>query len=58
MFGPRRDRHQRKEHQQELNSNQNFIDFEQLMIHIDTLMESTRDYKPLFQKFIKQFWKK
>ncbi len=37
------------------------LDYNELMVNIDTLMESVRNLKPLFQNFlpvIKQFWKK
>jgi hypothetical protein len=61
MFGQRRGHHQRIEPQQEINPNQNYIDYEQLMFHIDSLIESTKNLKPLFQKFqpyVEQIWKK
>jgi len=58
MFGPRREPHHN--HHQEPHD-QSTINYEELMINIDTLMESVRGLKPLFQKaypFIEQFWKK
>jgi hypothetical protein len=60
MFGQRRNLPQRREQEHELNTNQNYIDYEQLMIHLDSFIESTKDFKPLFQKFkpfVEQFWK-
>ncbi|MFJ7729367.1 hypothetical protein ACIQXV_25005 [Neobacillus sp. NPDC097160] len=62
MFGPRREPHQ-NHHQphQEPIQNQSTIDYGELMMNIDNLMESVRGLKPLFLKvypFIEQFWKK
>jgi hypothetical protein len=60
MFGTRRDIDQ-SEHTEVSESNQSTIDYEQLMIHIDTLMESAKSLKPLFQKvypFIGKIWQK
>lgn len=40
---------------------QHYIDIDQLMMNIDTLVESVRNLKPLFQKvtpFVEQLWKK
>jgi len=61
MFGP--GRHQpRQDHQtQEPSRQQSTIDYEELMNNIDTLMESMKGFKPLFQKvypYIEQLWKK
>jgi hypothetical protein len=60
MFGTRRNADQ-----DELpgisSSNQPTIDYEELMIHIDTLMESAKNLKPMFQKvypFIEKIWQK
>ncbi|WHY78970.1 hypothetical protein QNH20_07510 [Neobacillus sp. WH10] len=62
MFGPRREAHQHQpHHRQEPTHNQPSIDYGELMMNIDTLMESVRGLKPLFQKaypIIEQFWKK
>jgi len=62
MFGPRREpHHNHPHHHQESTHNQSTIDYGELMMNIDTLMESVRGLKPLFQKvypFIEQFWKK
>ncbi|MFK9094645.1 hypothetical protein [Bacillus salipaludis] len=62
MFGPLREQHQ-NHHQphQEPIQNQSTIDYGELMMNIDNLMESVRGLKPLFLKvypFIEQFWKK
>ena len=61
MFGQRSGPQQRIEQNRDVNPNHNSIDYEQLMFHIDSFMESTKDLKPLFQKFqpfLEQFWKK
>ncbi|EKN65398.1 hypothetical protein BABA_20531 [Neobacillus bataviensis LMG 21833] len=64
MFGSRRELHQRNHphHQhQEPEQNQSTINYEELMMNIDTLYESVRGLKPLFDKIypvIEQFWKK
>jgi hypothetical protein len=62
MFGPRRDSDGRRSHQHpEPKQNQSAIDYEELMVNIDTLLDSARGLKPLFSKvypFIEQLWKK
>jgi hypothetical protein len=61
MFGQRRGHPQKNEPKHELNTHQNNIDYEQLFVHFDTLMESTRNLKPLFLKFypfVERIWKK
>jgi hypothetical protein len=60
MFGPGRDTHQSNQHQ-DTTTNPTSIDYGELMVNIDTLMESLQGFKPLFQKaypLIEQFWKK
>jgi hypothetical protein len=60
MFGSRRD-HEKKDSQTAANQSQPSIDFEELIVNIDTLMESARNLKPLFQKaypFVEQLLKK
>ncbi|MDR7000815.1 hypothetical protein [Neobacillus niacini] len=45
----------------ETNYPPNYIDYGELIVHLDTLVESARNLKPLFEKvypFIEQFWKK
>jgi len=62
MFGTGRDSDgQRSQHQLEPKQNQSAIDYEELMMNIDTLLDSVRGMKPLFSKvypFIEQLWKK
>ena len=61
MFGNRKAHHQSFDQQQDVNPSQNYIDYEQLMFHIDSLIESTKDFKPLLKKFrpfLEQFWNK
>ncbi|MBO0961212.1 hypothetical protein J1P26_16030 [Neobacillus sp. MM2021_6] len=64
MFGSRSEHHQQihPHHQhQEPKQNQSTINYEELMMNIDTLYESVRGLKPLFDKIypvIEQFWKK
>lgn len=62
MFGPRRDSDgQRSQQHLEPKQNQSAIDYEALMMNIDTLLDSVRGMKPLFSKvypFIEQLWKK
>ncbi|MFZ7944580.1 MULTISPECIES: hypothetical protein [Bacillaceae] len=64
MFGHRREHnphHQTNHHRQEHTHNQSTINYEELMMNIDTLMESVRGLKPLFHKiypFVEQLWKK
>lgn len=60
MFGPGQ-RRQEQLQPPETNYSPNYIDYGELIVHLDTLVESTRNLKPLFQKiypFIEQFWKK
>jgi hypothetical protein len=60
MFGTRRDLDQ-SEQPEVSESNQPTIDYDELMIHIDTLMESAKNLKPLFQKvypLIGKIWQK
>lgn len=60
MFGTRSGMDQGR-HPEALETKQSTIDYEELMIHIDTLMESTKDLKPLFQKMyplIGKIWPK
>ncbi|MGG1396338.1 hypothetical protein ABE288_00335 [Bacillus salipaludis] len=61
MFGPG----QRKQEQlqsPETNYSQNYIDYGELIVHLDTLVDSARNLKPLFQKIypfiVEQFLKK
>lgn len=59
MFGPMRAPHNQQ--QQHQTNYQSTIDYEQLMFNIDTLVESVRGLKPLFQQispYIEQIWKK
>lgn len=60
MFGSRAtDRHGRQIHQPA--AQEQGINYEELMLNIDKLMESAKGLKPLFQKIypvIEQFWKK
>ncbi|MEH7097578.1 hypothetical protein [Neobacillus vireti] len=62
MFGPRRGSDsQHSQHRPEPRQNQSAIDYEELMMNIDTLYDSVRGMKPLFSKvypFIEQLWKK
>jgi hypothetical protein len=62
MFGSRRDSDgQRSQQRPEPKQNQSAIDYEELMVNIDTLLDSARGLKPLFSKvypFIEQLWKK
>lgn len=58
MFGSRSTSNDQLERDSELQSN---IDYEQMFVHIDDLMESARNLKPLFKKvfpFVEQIWKK
>lgn len=60
MFGRRRG-HPPREQYQEQAYNQSTINYEELMMHIDTLVASVQGLKPLFQQvypFIEQIWKK
>ncbi|PFO06202.1 hypothetical protein COJ85_07640 [Bacillus sp. AFS076308] len=61
MFGPRTDNNgQRSQHHSEPKQDSS-IDYEALMTNIDTLVDSVRGLKPLFNKvypFIEQLWKK
>ncbi|WP_160724683.1 hypothetical protein [Bacillus sp. USDA818B3_A] len=62
MFGPRRDQDEkRSHHREEPKHSSSTIDYEELMINIDNLVESFRGLKPLFSKvmpYVQQFWKK
>lgn len=63
MFGPgRKQQLEANEHEhQERYTNHAYIDYEQLMVNFDALMESVQNLKPLFQKFkpfVEQIWKK
>lgn len=63
MFGAGRGRKQNAELEQARfqQQNQTYIDYEQLMVSIDTLVESARNLKPLVQRFfpfLEKFWKK
>ncbi|WP_413302057.1 hypothetical protein AA0X95_23080 [Bacillus sp. 1P10SD] len=61
MFGPGRQQPSRDHQTQESPRQQSTIDYEELMNNIDTLMESMKGFKPLFQKvypYIEQLWKK
>jgi hypothetical protein len=58
MFGSRSTSNDQPEKNSEP---QSYIDYEQMFVHIDDLMESARNLKPLFQKvfpFVEQIWKK
>lgn len=60
MFGSG-PRHPPNIHQHERQTNQSYINYEELMANIDTLMVSVQNLKPLFQKvypYIEQIWKK
>lgn len=60
MFGSRKIPSQ-KEIYQEPVQNGSYIDYEELMVNIDTLMESLRGLKPLFKNvypYFEQIWKK
>ncbi|WP_066071126.1 hypothetical protein [Neobacillus soli] len=60
MFGGRGDYQQKEQHEEPI-IKQPTINYEELMVNIDTLMESLQGFKPLFKKvypFIEQFWKK
>ncbi|WML43370.1 hypothetical protein [Neobacillus sp. PS3-40] len=60
MFGSRRDNDPDEEPEMK-RENQPSIDYGELMIHFDSLMESAKNLKPLFQKvipFVEQIWKK
>jgi hypothetical protein len=60
MFGTKRKADQSEPSEFETGT-QPSINYEELMIHIDTLMESAKNLKPLFQKvypFVEQIWKK
>ncbi|PLS02936.1 hypothetical protein [Neobacillus cucumis] len=62
MFGPsRNNKGQRPHHGEESRQNQSTIDYEELMMNIDSLVDSVRGLKPLFNKVyphIQQLWKK
>jgi len=62
MFGSKRDDHGHKsQHLSEPQPNHSTIDYEELMMNIDTLLDSVRGLKPLFSKvypYIEQIWKK
>lgn len=61
MFGPPRRHLEREKLHEDSQINQPMINYEELMIHIDTLWESIQGLKPLFKKFspfVEQFWKK
>jgi hypothetical protein len=60
MFGPGR-KIESESLQPATNPDQHYIDYGELMVNIDTLMESVKNLKPLFEKaypFIEQIWKK
>jgi hypothetical protein len=60
MFGSG-PRHPTNIQQNEPPANRSYIDYEELMGNIDTLVVSVRNLKPLFQKvypYIEQIWKK
>jgi hypothetical protein len=59
MFGTRRETE--NEPSEIETGTQPSINYEEIMIHFDTLMESAKNLKPLFQKvypFVEQIWKK
>lgn len=64
MFGPARGKQQGNPHLRHQGRNQPEqpnIDVDQLMMNIDTLVESVQNLRPLFQKvypYIEQIWKK
>ncbi|WP_312471318.1 hypothetical protein [Neobacillus sp.] len=62
MFGTRRQpEHHEHIHEPHQANNQSTINYEELIVNIDTLVESIRGLKPLFQKiipFVEQIWKK
>jgi hypothetical protein len=62
MFGPRHDFQLRNEHErQEPDQNPSSINYEELMIAVDSIIESVQELKPLFHKaypFIEKFLKK
>jgi hypothetical protein len=60
MFGPGRGIESRDTEPRE-NPNQHYIDYGELMVNIDILMESVKNLRPLFNKvypFFQQIWKK
>ncbi|MEH7117414.1 hypothetical protein V7128_08325 [Neobacillus vireti] len=63
MFGSRQHNHSHKSQHRSEPQQQNHatIDYEELMMNIDTLLDSVRGLKPLFSKvypYIEQIWKK
>lgn len=61
MFGSGRGQPKQTNQPEEPLQQQSTIDYEELMGNIDSLMESLKGIKPLFQKvypFIEQIWKK
>jgi len=61
MFGPRSDNNGQRPQHHSAPKQDSSIDYEALMTNIDTLVDSVRGLKPLFNKvypFIEQLWKK
>lgn len=50
MFGSRSEQYQKDDHHHGPSTNPSSLDYEELMINIDTLMESIRGFKPLLEK--------
>jgi len=60
MFGPGRSMEANNTQPNE-NPNQHYIDYVEVMVNIDILMESVKNLRPLFDKvypFIIQIWKR
>ncbi|MCL6574438.1 MAG: hypothetical protein K6T88_22625 [Bacillus sp. (in: Bacteria)] len=61
MFGPDRDHQESNHNHKDSPANPPAIDYVELMVTIDSLMESVRNLKPLVENiypFLKQIWKK
>jgi hypothetical protein len=61
MFGPRRREQPLSPESHEPANGPSYIDYEQLMVSFDLLMESIQNLKPLFSNFkpfVQQIWKK
>ncbi|MED3564285.1 hypothetical protein [Bacillus xiapuensis] len=61
MFGSGRKGGLEPIHPPNTNNNPNYLDYGELIVHLDTLVESARNLKPLLDKFypfIEQIWKK
>jgi hypothetical protein len=61
MFGPRRREQPYSPESHEPANGPSYINYEQLMVNFDLLMDSIQNLKPLlnkFKPFVQQFWKK